>query len=170
MLRLRVNATRHWTLEIESERGRSTSNSDLIEGRNFKVDQESIRPRLTWQPGTKLRAVLTYKLTRKLNDIDLGGEQAELQDLGAELRFNAAGTGTIQLNGNLVGIAFDGTENSVIGNEMLGGLRAGTNITWSLGIQRRLSDHLQVDLTYNGRSSEGVPTVHVGGAQVRAFF
>ncbi|MBK8612669.1 MAG: hypothetical protein IPN85_04125 [Flavobacteriales bacterium] len=170
MLRLRVNATRHWTLEIESERGRSTSNSDLIEGRNFKVDQESIRPRLTWQPGTKLRAVLTYKLTRKLNDIDLGGEQAELQDLGAELRFNAAGKGTIQLNGNLVGIAFDGTENSVIGNEMLGGLRAGTNITWSLGIQRRLSDHLQVDLTYNGRSSEGVPTVHVGGAQVRAFF
>ncbi len=169
-LRLRVNATRHWTLEIESERGRSTSNSDLIEGRNFKVDQESIRPRLTWQPGTRLRAVVTYKLTRKLNDIDLGGEQAELQDLGAELRFNAAGKGTIQLNGNLVGIAFDGTENSVIGNEMLGGLRAGTNITWSLGIQRRLSDHLQVDLTYNGRSSEGVPTVHVGGAQVRAFF
>jgi hypothetical protein len=95
---------------------------------------------------------------------------AELQDLGLELRFNAAGKGSIQVNGNLVDIAYDGVVNSVIGNEMLSGLRPGTNATWSVAVQRRLSDHLQVDLTYNGRSSEGTPAVHVGGAQVRAFF
>jgi hypothetical protein len=53
---------------------------------------------------------------------------------------------------------------------MLSGLKPGTNATWSATLQRRLSDHLQVDLTYNGRSSPGTSIVHVGGAQVRAFF
>jgi hypothetical protein len=169
-LRLRVNATRHWTLEVESERGLSASNSDAIEGRAFSVQQEGLRPRMTWQPSTRLRASATYKYTRKANAEDFGGEVSETNDLGAELRFNAAGKGTIQLNANLVGITFDGLVNSVIGNEMLNGLRPGRNVTWSMSIQRRLSDHLQVDLTYNGRDSEGAPTVHVGGAQVRAFF
>ncbi len=170
VLRLRVNTTRHWTVEVEGETGTSSSLSDVIEGRTFAVDQDAVKPRVTWQPSTRTRAVLSYKVTRKQNREDLGGELAELQDLGLELRFNTAGKGSIQVNGNLVGIAFDGVVNSVIGNEMLGGLVTGTNITWSLAVQRRLSDHLQVDITYNGRSSEGAPTVHVGGAQVRAFF
>lgn len=170
ILRLRVNATRRWTVELEGERGRSASLSDLIEGRTFDVDQEVLRPKVTWQPGTQARLVLSYKVTSKRNRDDLGGEQAELQDLGLEMRVNAAGKGTVQANINLVDIAYDGVVNSVIGNEMLGGLRPGRNATWSLAVQRRLSDHLQVDLTYNGRSSPDVPVVHVGGAQVRAFF
>jgi hypothetical protein len=74
------------------------------------------------------------------------------------------------LTANHVAIRFDGVVNTPIGNELLAGLKPGTNITWSVGLQRNLSNNLQVDLTYNGRRSEGVPMVHVGGAQVRAFF
>ncbi len=170
LLRLRLNVTRRWTVELEGERGRSASVSDLIEGRTFDVDQQAVRPKVTWQPGTQARAVLSYKVTDKANRDDLGGETARLQDMGLELRFNAAGKGTVQANGNLVDIAYDGVVSSVIGNEMLNGLRPGRNVTWSLSVQRRLSDHLQVDITYNGRSSPDVPVVHVGGAQVRAFF
>jgi hypothetical protein len=57
-----------------------------------------------------------------------------------------------------------------LGNELLGGLKPGTNMTWSLSVQRNLSNNLQVDITYNGRRSDDVPIIHVGGAQVRAFF
>ena len=78
--------------------------------------------------------------------------------------------GSLQVNANLVEINYDGTVDSSLGTEMLGGLKPGTNMTWSVALQRRISDHLQVDLTYNGRSSPGAPMVHVGGAQVRAFF
>ena len=93
-----------------------------------------------------------------------------MRDLGAEFRFNSPDKGTVQVNGNLVDISYSGTVDSSLGTEMLSGLKPGKNLTWSLSIQRRLSDHLQVDITYNGRSSPGSPTVHVGGAQVRAFF
>ncbi|MBK8498330.1 MAG: hypothetical protein IPL52_05820 [Flavobacteriales bacterium] len=169
-VRVRWNTTRQWTVDVEGERGRLSNASDLLTGRTWSIDQESIKPRVTWQPNTSLRAILGYKQTTKENKEEFGGQSATLQDLGIEFRYNTAGKGSITATANLVEIRFDGEVNSSLGNELLTGLKPGTNATWSVGIQRNLSNNLQIDLTYNGRRSEGVPTVHVGGAQVRAFF
>jgi len=169
-VRARWNITRHWTLDAEGERGRSNSESDLLAGRTWAIQQESVKPRITWQPGTTMRALLSYKHTVKRNKEEFGGESAELRDIGMEFRFNAPGKGTVLLAANLVAITYDGPVNTSLGNELLSGLKPGTNGTWSLSLQRNLSSNLQLDLTYNGRRSEGVPVVHVGGAQVRAFF
>ncbi|MBX2979554.1 MAG: hypothetical protein KF905_09685 [Flavobacteriales bacterium] len=169
-VRVRWNTTRHWTLDIESEQGRISNASDLLVGRTYAIDQESLRPRVTWQPNTSFRAILFMKVTEKRNQAEFGGETTTLRDLGMELRYNTAGKGSLLANFNLVGIDHDGEVNSSLGNELLGGLKPGTNATWSVSLQRNLSGNMQVDLTYNGRRSEGVPVVHVGGAQVRAFF
>jgi len=170
LVHLRWNTTTQWMLEVEAGSGRTGSNSDLLLGRTFAIKDQSTAPKLTWQPNTRMRGSLRFKYTDKRNDEDLGGERAEVRDLGAEFRFNSPDKGTVQVNGNLVDISYSGTVDSSLGTEMLSGLKPGKNLTWSLSIQRRLSDHLQVDITYNGRSSPGSPTVHVGGAQVRAFF
>lgn len=167
---VRWNTTRQWTVEIEAERGSVANGSDLLSGRTYKVDQEGLRPKITWQPNTSMRAIATFKLIEKKNRPEYGGERARIQDLGLEFRYNTAGKGSLFLTANHVAIRFDGVVNTPIGNELLAGLKPGTNITWSVGLQRNLSNNLQVDLTYNGRRSEGVPMVHVGGAQVRAFF
>ena len=170
IIHLRWNTSPKWTLEVEGETGRSTSFSDLLEGRTFAIELRSTRPKLTWQPNTSLRIASQFKYTEKKNRAEFGGEAATIKDIGLEMRWNTAGKGSLQLNGNLVDIAYEGATNSSLGNEMLNGLKPGTNATWTLTIQRRLSNNLQVDLTYNGRQSEGTPTVHVGGAQVRAYF
>jgi hypothetical protein len=170
IVHVRWNTSPHWTVEVEGELGRSTSNSDLIEGRTYALDLRSTRPKLTWQPNTSLRVSSQFKYTNKKNRLEFGGEEAVIQDLGVELRWNQAGKGSLQVNGNLVDIAYEGEANSSLGNEMLTSLRPGTNGTWSVTVQRRLSTNLQLDLTYNGRRSEGTPVVHVGGVQVRASF
>lgn len=169
-LRLRVNATRRWTMDLESERGRNTNSSDLLDGRTWNVTSQGLRPRITWQPNTSVRAALSYRINDRRNLEEFGGERADTRDLGLEVRYNTAGKGSINGQLNLVRIAYDGPVNTPLGNELLQGLRPGTNATWSLVVQRNLSNNLQVDLTYNGRKSQGNPTVHVGGAQVRAFF
>jgi len=170
IVRLRWNTTQQWTAELESEQGRVGNASDLLEGRTYSIAQQALRPQITWQPNTTLRAVLAYKYTEKNNRAEFGGEAALIRDLGAEFRYNTAGKGSILFTANLVTIAYNGVVNSSLGNEMLSGLKPGTNGTWSLTLQRNLSNNLQVDITYNGRSSADVPVVHVGGAQVRAFF
>ena len=169
-IRVRWNTTRQWTADLESEQGRVSNSSDLLAGRTFSIDQQGIRPRITWQPNTSLRAVLSFKHTEKRNLEEFGGELAVLRDLGAELRYNTVGKGSLLTTLNVVAITYDGEVNSSLGNEMLTGLKPGTNLTWSVTVQRNLSNNLQVDITYNGRRSEDVPVIHVGGAQVRAFF
>jgi hypothetical protein len=169
-LRMRWNTARHWTAELEGEQGRVGNASDLLSGRTYSIAQQGIRPKVTWQPNTSLRAQLTFKYTEKQNNEEYGGQQAVIQDLGAEVRYNTAGKGSLLVTANLVAIVYDGEVNSSLGNEMLSGLKPGTNGTWSVALQRNLSNNLQVDITYNGRSSEGLPVIHVGGAQVRAFF
>lgn len=169
-LHLRWNTTSRWTVEAEGETGRSSSNSDLLSGRTWAIEQRSTKPTVTFQPGTTFRAIARFTHTTKVNDDELGGETAEINDLGAEVRWNDPGKGSITGGVDLVRITYDGVVNSALGNEMLSGLKPGDNYTWNIGFQRRISDHLQIDLTYNGRKSEGTPAVHVGGAQVRAFF
>jgi hypothetical protein len=169
-IRARINITRRFTLDLEAERGRSGNASDLLAGRSWAIDNEALRPRLTWQPNTSVRAALAYKATAKRNREEFGGQRADLSDIGLELRYSTAGKGSLQVAANMVRISFNGEVNSALGNEMLTGLKPGTNATWSISLQRNLSGNLQVDLTYNGRQSAGTPTVHVGGAQVRAFF
>jgi hypothetical protein len=168
--RVRWNTTRQWTADVEAERGTVSNGSDLLTGRTYRVAQDGLKPRITWQPNTSVRAIASFKYTDKKNRPEFGGERALIADFGAEFRYNTAGKGSILVTANRVSIRFNGEPNSPIGNELLSGLKPGTNLTWSLGIQRNLSNNLQVDLTYNGRRSEGVPIVHVGGAQVRAFF
>ncbi|MDX9751739.1 MAG: hypothetical protein RBT71_11705, partial [Flavobacteriales bacterium] len=169
-LRLRLNVTRHWTAEAEGETGSVRNGSDIMAGRTYAIAHRSVRPRITWQPGTALRAIVYCKFTDKANRAEFGGERATMNDLGLEFRYNTPGKGSVQATANMVDIRYDGEVNSSLGTEMLAALKPGTNFTWSLSFQRNLSSNLQVDITYNGRSSEGVPVVHVGGAQVRAFF
>jgi len=170
LVHLRWNTSNQWMVEAEAETGTSASASDLLTGRNFRITERSTAPKLTWQPGTRMRGTLRFKYSDKRNSTELGGEEAAIRDLGAEFRFTAVDKGAVQVNANLVDIGFDGAVDSPLGTEMLNGLKPGTNVTWSLTVQRKLSSHLQVDLTYNGRSSPGTSVVHVGGAQVRAFF
>ena len=170
VLRMRWNTTRQWMAEVEGETGEVNNSSDIMAGRTYAIDQRSLRPRITWQPNTSLRTILYYKHTDKQNHAEYGGEQALLNEVGLEFRYNTAGKGSLQLTSSMVDIRYDGEVNSSLANEMLAALKPGTNFTWSVTFQRNLSNNLQVDLTYNGRRSEGTPMIHVGGAQVRAFF
>jgi hypothetical protein len=170
LFHLRWNTTTQWTFELETGMGRTVNTSELTLGQTYAIADRSGSPKLTWQPNTRFRAMVFFKYTGKQNKDEFGGEQAEVRNLGTEFRFNSSGKGSLQLNADLVDISYDGVVDSSLGTEMLNGLKPGTNATWAVSVQRRLSDHLQVDITYNGRSSPGVPVVHVGGAQVRAFF
>ena len=71
---------------------------------------------------------------------------------------------------SVIDINYNAAENTPIAYEMLEGLRPGTNLTWSVGIQRNLSKSVQISINYEGRKPEEVKTIHTGTMQARAFF
>jgi hypothetical protein len=50
------------------------------------------------------------------------------------------------------------------------GLQPGTNFTWSLIAQKRLTKYLDLNLNYFGRKTETSQTIHTGTVQLKAYF
>ena len=54
--------------------------------------------------------------------------------------------------------------------QMLEGLQAGTNYTWNLSFQKKLTSYLDINFNYLGRKSEISKAIHTGNIQLRASF
>jgi hypothetical protein len=65
---------------------------------------------------------------------------------------------------------FTGNAFSPVGYQMLEGLQPGTNFTWNVIIQKKLTKFLDLNLSYFGRKSESTRTIHTGNVQLRAYF
>jgi hypothetical protein len=168
--RLRYNITPAYGIVSEYEFGQRSSQSEIAEGRNFDIAYNTLKQTLSYQPGTTFRLSFTGQYTLRKNDAQFGGEQADLIDLGLDLRANKLEAGLLFANFNYIAITYTGMANNSLAYEMLDGLQNGSNITWGAGIQRQLGKNMQLSLSYNGRKSEEITAVHTGNVQVRAFF
>ena len=178
-LRGRWNLTRQFTLQGELTEGEKSNNSNVFVTRNFLIAYRKIIPTISFQPNTRFRISLKYEINEKDNIYSpppeaegtiTTGETSTNQTLGTEVRYNTVGKGSLLFNLNYIGIAYSGDVNSPVAFEMLEGLQPGNNGTWSLSYQRTLAKNLQLNLNYNGRTSEDSPVIHTGGVEVRAFF
>ncbi|MFO7723496.1 MAG: hypothetical protein R6V49_09785, partial [Bacteroidales bacterium] len=169
-VRARWNLTREFILRGEGSLGERERASEFFPGNDYLLSVKGGGGELQYQPGTKYRIGVKYLFTQKKNSVGTAGEQATLQRSTAEFRYSMPLKGSIQVQAEYIGIAFNGSQQSSIAFEMLEGLRNGSNFTWTLGYQRILGSNMQVNLQYNGRKSPETPMVHVGTVQVRAFF
>lgn len=170
ILRIRYNLTSQYGIILDQEIGEQESASDVIDGRNYAIDYFSLKQTLTYQPGTQFKISLISDYSKKQNAKDLGGETAEIIDLGTDFRLSKVESGTVFAKFNYISIRYSGTVNNSLQYQMLDGLQDGKNLTWGAGIQRSLGNNLQLSLNYNGRKSEDVRAVHTGSMEVRAYF
>ena len=167
---LRWNITKTWLLQTKSDFGSKVNNSDFLTGRNYKIDYFIFSQKFGYQPGANMRISLKYDYSDKKNIPEMGGEQAFISDLGAEMKYNTTEKGSIMAQFNFIQIKYNGNTNSPLAFEMLNSLKPGNNFTWSLLVQRTINKNMQVNLNYNGRKTEENKIIHTGGVQVRAFF
>lgn len=168
--RLRWNITQMFFLNLDYKDGVKTNTSQFFGTRNYRIIYYETEPKISYQPNTSFRLSVSFRYTDKKNSDELGGQRAQLQDYGAEIKYNVLQKGSLNLKANYIQISYNGVENSAIAFEMLDALKIGNNVTWGASYQRTLSNNLQLNITYDGRKSEGGKMVHIGGAQVRAYF
>lgn len=168
--RARWNMTKKWTLQASYRSGRKLSRSEFFSTRDYAILYNETEPRLSYQPSTAFRISLIFRYTDKHNSEDYGGQHAVHQDYGTEIRYNVLSKGSFNARFNYINILFNDEQNTPLAFEMLAGLKAGENYTWNVTWDRTLANNLQLSLSYDGRKSPGVKSIHTGSAQVRAFF
>ncbi len=167
-LQFRWNVTKKIMVLDKVNRGEKTYESEYFPGKNYEIPYTDNEATLRFQPGNTLRISISHKYSGKSNT--LGTEKSVENNMGVEFRYNVLSTSNLSVNFNYILIDYNASAGTPVAYTMLDGLQPGKNATWVVLYQRNLSKSLQMNLTYNGRKSEDLKTVHTGGVQLRAYF
>jgi len=168
---MRWNINRNLNFDLNYIDGSRGNTSNVLNQRNYQIEQTTVQPSLSWQPFSAFRFTGRISRKDKQNLFTEGtGEKALLNELEFSLRYAKATKTTISSTFKFVDIDFVGIENSPVGYELLEALRPGQNVTWNINWQQKLGKGLQLVLRYDGRKSADSRAVHLGRVQVSALF
>lgn len=158
-----------WLATMKGTLGNTESISENFEARNFQLESYELNPKLSYLLNQQTRFDVFYSFLNKENTLGTM-EQLDQQKIGFSFSYNNAEK--ISMNGsfNYITNDFQGSAFSPVAYQMLEGLQPGTNFTWNLLLQKKITKYLDANLSYFGRKSESSNTIHTGNLQLRAFF
>ena len=158
-----------WLINLKSSFDVNESISENYASRNFNIDEKRFQPKLSYLFNENARFDMFYQYTTKDNTI---GNMETLKQSNYGISFTYNNVQEISLTGevNLFQNQFEGNPNTPVSYQMLEGLQAGKNFTWSLLAQKKLTKFLDLNLNYFGRKTETSKTIHTGTVQLKAYF
>ena len=171
-LNMRYNLKQSFNLNLSLKNGTRMAASDFLDNSNYSIDLYTIDPEIHWQPSTSFRSSGKYGYTHKRNVANLEmDERAVHNNFGLNFRYAKAIKTTLNAEMNYTNIRYNGQSNSPTGYEMLQALTIGDNYIWRFNWLQKIGEGLQLNMTYEGRNSEGLNRlVHTGRMQVSALF
>ena len=156
------------TLNVTYYVGNKLLASEGFTAKNYFIPYFTIEPKITVLKSSVFRTSIYYQYTESNNTEST--ELLESHELTFDMRYNVVAKSTISAKFSYVNIRFDGIEESPVGYAMLEGLNNGNNILWNVSIDRKLSQLLQLNVSYEGRKTGESSITHVGRLQMRAIF
>jgi hypothetical protein len=161
------------TLKVEYIYSDKRNYSAFFSSRDYNIIHHDITSSARVQHKSNIFWGLIYTYQQKSNIS--GVEKMTGHDAAAEFSYRITNRGIISVKMQYKYIDFKPkntnlNSQSSVSYEMLEGLQNGNNILWNVGFQTNITEFLQLDLRYEGRSSEGVKVVHTGLMQLKAFF
>lgn len=158
-----------WLVDFKGGFKNNISKSISYSNRNYQLESFDAFPQLSYLYSKNSRLELFYKYKNKENQIE-NYETLIMHVFGANFQYSNKEKFSINANINMYLNEFTGNTNSPVAFQMLEGLQPGTNFTWLLNLQKRLTSYLDLNLNYFGRKSEDSKTIHTGTVQLRATF
>lgn len=158
-----------WNYHLAIQLDDVTANSENYEAKNYHLKNMKLAPKISYLFSTSARWDIFYEYRKKENQLQ-SFETLEQHRLGTSFSFNGKNNFIINGEFSFYQNTFEGDAFSPVAYQMLEGLQPGKNLTWRLLFQRNLTKYLDLNISYDGRSSEAAQTIHTGSIQLRAFF
>jgi hypothetical protein len=168
----RINIKGEYNLRFNLAQTESSSNSDFLEGRNYRIHGKEFITTFEWQPTNFWRFTGDYSFA---DNAEVSGTEAakgnsQINESSFNIKYSKAASKTMDFTLRYIHIDFTGEENTAVGYELLEGLKPGNNLSWSFIWQQKLFEGLQMSLNYEGRKSAELDVIHIGRMQVTALF
>ncbi|RED50441.1 hypothetical protein [Seonamhaeicola aphaedonensis] len=143
--------------------------SENFASRNYNFEETRFNPKLSYLFNDNSSFDVFYEFSQKDNTIG-GLESLKQQRYGASFLFSKNAKSAINGEFNFFSNIFNGNANTPVAYQMLEGLQPGKNFTWTLLAQKKLTNFLDLNLSYFGRKTETSNTIHTGSIQLKAYF
>ncbi|MCQ4035191.1 hypothetical protein [Kaistella montana] len=140
--------------------------SQLFNSRDYLLNNFETKPKATYKFTEKLQAEISSAWRQKTRKD--GEELLKTLDLTGSLQWDWRKT-SVRGNFSFINNDFTGNNFTIVGNQMLDGLKPGKNQVWSVFLQQAVNSLIQLNVNYEGRNS-GERTIHIGSVQVKASF
>ncbi|MBP9186156.1 MAG: hypothetical protein KBE91_04040 [Bacteroidia bacterium] len=167
---IRWNINAIWGITLGTNTGQRIYTSDFFSSNNFNYYFIEFKPRLSYQLNTRLRITALAGYFEGNNLAELGNQNSNNKELGAEFRYSLVKQGVINAKLSSYQISFNGDAQSQLGYDMLQGLAVGQNTVWNINYQQRLGNNLQITINYDGRTADTQRTIHIGRMEARYLF
>lgn len=158
-----------WLFDFKTAFTENKSASEQFTSRNYTLENTEVNPKISYLYSKNSRLEMFYHFKNKENQI-YNLETLSSHNFGANFIFAKNQNYSINSSLNLVLNTFEGDLNSPVAYQMLEGLQPGTNYTWNLSLQKRITSYLDLNINYLGRKSEMAKAIHTGTVQLRASF
>ena len=159
----------NWLFDFNSILENKVSISENFESKNYNLDEFKINPKITYIFNESNRLNFYYQYSTNENTIG-DFEELKQQKLGLSCYLSKGEKINFNSEINYFNNSFKGNPNTIIGYILMEGLQVGSNYTWSLTAQKKLTKFLDLNLSYFGRKSENSNSIHNGNIQLRAIF
>ena len=157
---------KNFRIDWENNTVQIQNSSELFISRDYQLQNFETKPKATYKFTDALQTEFYTSLKQKRR-LD-GAEYLKTLDLSGTLQWQWRKT-SLRASFSFINNNFTGNSFSIVGNQMLDGLKPGKNQVWSLFLQQPINSFISLDLNYEGRNS-GVRTIHIGSVQVKASF
>ncbi|MBK6483205.1 MAG: hypothetical protein IPG01_08735 [Chitinophagaceae bacterium] len=170
-IRWRWNITRKFSSIVKVNQNQKGYFAEYFPDNNYIIIGYFITPQLTYQPSGVFRATLSYSYGDSRNSISDGaGEEAVNNKVSLDVKYNVVAKSVINVTTTFASVQYTGTNNTPVQYTMLEGLQPGENYLLNISFDRKLSNFIEMSLSYEGRKTGDTPLVNTGRAQVRAIF
>ncbi len=158
-----------WLFDMDAVFSKLQSRSVTFSSRNYFLDQKEFNPKISFLKSKNIRLEIFYNFKQKENRIS-DHEELKMNVVGTSFQYSNREKISLTAEFNWIDNQFNGNKNSPVAYQMLEGLQPGKNMTWVLGVQKRLMSFLDLNINYFGRKSETSGAIHTGTIQLRASF
>ena len=158
-----------WLLDFTSNISKDQVNTENFTNQNYQIDAFKVAPKFTFEYSKNHQFSFFYNFKKKKNII-ASFETLQQQKLGTSYYYKSLKGSLLSAEFNLFFNEFTGNSNSPVAYQMLAGLQAGKNYTWSLIFQQKIKSFININVNYLARKSENSSIIHTGSVQLRAAF
>jgi hypothetical protein len=162
--------SKSFSFDVTGIKGMNALYTPKFNNRNYELTVYSMEPNFNYVHKQNFRLQAGYKYESKRNLPAYGSERSTSQSFNTEAKYNILQNSSIVAKFTLDNISYNGIPNTTVSYIMLNGLLPGSNYLWSVTLNKRLLNNLELNIQYDGRKSGSVRTVHTGRAGITALF